>query len=243
MMQRDPHSPTRPPRPVGLPAALLVPAWIACLGLLMALVLNRVPVPFWGNPLGEAQSAEIGRDSRVGQAFIAPQPGLAGVAVTIHAQPSIAARSVTLRLARVGDAAPIAERSFDLGPEGSTSRLRLDLTPIADSQGAPFHISLESDSAAGQGLTAGYGPSSMLEGATADINGRRIDGDLQFLTYYSPSLRQKVGLLLAGLAGDKPGLLGTKGLYVAAALLTASLLGMATWQAVRPDQRGRPRES
>lgn len=208
---------------------LLALVWLGCLGAGMANTLSRLSVPTWGNPLGEAQSVEIRDGIRVGQSFTAPQQGLSGIQVSVYAQPSTARREATLRLSQAGLPAPVGARTLALAPEAAVSRLRLDVTPIPDSLGKSFHLSIESDCAPGEGFSVGYSPGSALEEAGAELNGEPIEGDLQFLTYYSASIRQKVDMLLAALA---KGPLHDRGLapWLGAGALSAGSLCLFVWR-------------
>ena len=206
------------------PAIVLqVLAWLACLWIGMSSVLSRIPVPAWGNPLGEAQSAEIDRGTVVGQSFAAPQPGLAGVEVTVHAEPFAGSRQVVVRLTEA-QGAVLAAQAMDVGREAATTRVRLDVPPVSDSEGRVFRLSVESDGVPSQGITLAYSPSSGLEAADAEVDGERIQGDLQFQTYYSLSTRQKMELVFAKVAGSQSQPLNKRGPYAAVGLVSAGVL-------------------
>ena len=234
---------SQPSRLAGPLGALTLLFWLLALGLGMTSVFGRLSVPSWGNPLGEAQSAELNKGSQVGQSFEAPLPGLAGVAVTIRFAASSVERRVALRVIEAPDGPLLGEQTLDVGPEESVIELRVDMAPVASSQGRTFLFGVESDAPPGQGATVGYSPSSGLMAARAYLNGQPLEGSLQFQTYYTLSTRQKVDLILARLAEGKPRCLGSRGFYIGAGLFYACVLGLFVWQvalAAAAGEKDRP---
>jgi len=204
--------------------------WLLVLGLGMASVLGRLSVPSWGNPMGEAQSAELNSGSQVGQSFEAPLPGLAGVEVTISVAASSLEHRVTLRVFEAPEGTLLGEQLLDVGPRASVMELRVDLAPVVNSQGRTFRFSVESDAPPSEGVTLGYSPSSALMGARAYLNGQPLEGNFQFQTYYTLSTLQKVELILTRLAEGKPRCLGSRGFFIGAGLVYASVLSLFAWQ-------------
>ena len=224
--------PSQLSRLAGTQPALIVLLWLAVLGLGMRSVLSRLSVPSWGNPLGDAQSPELGEGSPAVQSFVAPLPGLTGVEVTICAAASTETRRVTLHLTEEQGGTKLGEKTVDVGPGASVTGLRLDLAPIAHSQGRIFRLGVESDAPPGQGVTVRYSPGSALLDASAYLDGKRIGGNLQFQTYYTLNTRQKVDLILTRLAEGKPRGLDTKSFYIGSGLVYAGVLGLFVWQIV-----------
>ena len=221
--------------PLGVLTLLI---WLLGLGLGMASVLGRLSVPSWGNPLGEAQSAELNSGSQVAQSFEAPLPGLAGVAVTIDVAASSVERRVTLRVSDASDGTLLGEQTLDVGAEASVTELRIDMAPVVNSQRRTFLFSVASDAPPSQGATLGYSPSSTLMGARAYHNGQPLVGNLQFQTYYTLSTLQKVDLILARLAEGKPRCLGSRGFLIGAGLIYVSVLSLFVWQVARAAANG-----
>ncbi len=213
-------------------AALILLLWLVVLVLGMRSVLSRLSVPSWGNPLGDAQSPELGEGSHAEQSFAAPLPGLAGVEVTICAAPSTETQRVTLHLTEDQEGTWLGEKTVDVGPGASEMGLRLDLAPIANSQGRTFRLSVESDAPPGQGVTVRYSPGSAVPDASAYFDGKRIGGNLQFQTYYTLNTRQKVDLILTRLAEGKPRGLDSRCFYVGSGLVYAGVLGLFVWRIV-----------
>jgi hypothetical protein len=220
-------------RTIYLPALLLV--WLLVLALAMKSVLDRLAVPSWGNPMGEARSAELSAGSQVGQSFVAVLPGLSAVEVTLDTTALTSPQRLTLRLKEApGAATSLAARTVETGPEAPVTSLRVDLVRIPDSKGKTFYFVLQApDALPGQSLAARYSPSAAVEGGSAYVNGQAVPGDLQFQTYYSLDTGQKVDLLLTRMAEGKPYLLGTKGFYVGLGLVYAAVLGLFLWQIAR----------
>ena len=220
-------------RTIYLPALLLV--WLLVLALAMKSVSDRLAVPSWGNPMGEARSAELSAGSQVGQSFVAVLPGLSAVEVTLDTTALTGPQRLTLRLKEAPDAAiALAARTVVIGSEAPATSLRVDLVRIPDSKGKTFYFVLEApDALPGYGLAAGYSPTASIAGSSAYANGQPVPGDLQFQTYYSLDTGQKVDLLLTRMAEGKPYLLGTKGFYVGLGLVYAALSGLFLWLIAR----------
>lgn len=219
----------RSPR-LGLVGLLLLCA--AVLALVVIATLLRLPVPSWGNPVGDSLSAEIAGDRHVGQVFAARMPRLSGIQVTLTAT---APAEVVLHL-RAG---PRAEQdlktwTFPVQSGAGDVNYRFDFAPLNNQKGQVFYLYLESPATqAGQAARARTSQGVILEGASAYVDGQPAVGDLQFLTFYAPNLYQKVDVLLSQMAGERPYVLGAKGLYIGLAAAYLLVLGLFLWQAAR----------
>jgi hypothetical protein len=221
-------------------ATILLSVWALALVLAVRDVLSRLSVPSWGNPRGEARSAELNEINKIGQTFVAPLPGLAGVQVTLDSTASRVVRHVTMRLSEAGEAGKeLGAKVFEIPSEALETDVRLDLAPVSDSKGKTFYISLETDAPPGQGATVACSPVTAIEGARTYLNNQTLGGALQFQTYYSLRTRDKIDLVLTNLVKGRNHLLGSKGFYVGVGLVYACVLGLFVWQIAHTVQDGR----
>jgi hypothetical protein len=221
-------------------AATLLSVWALALVLAVRDVLSRLPVPSWGNPRGEARSAELNEANKIGQSFVAPLPGLAGVQVTLDSTASRGVRHVTMRLSEAGElGSELGAKVIEIPSEASATDMRLDLAPIPDSKGKTFYISIEADAPPGQGATVACSPVTDIEGSSTYLNDQPLRGTLQFQTYYSLRTRDKIDLVLTNLVEGRTHLLGSKGFYVGFGLVYACMLSLFVWQIAHTVQDGR----
>ena len=202
--------------------------WLAVLALVGKVSINRLAAPVWGNPTGDESSAQVAGNSRVGQVFTAPYAGLYRVEIVVAGVPVSGSSQVTFHVASSPDAtSDLKSRTFDASTLLEGSPLSLEFDPVRTSKGQRFYFFLESDSPSGaEGITLGYDPQSVLDGATAYLDGRPIAGNLEFRTYYSLRSRDKVDLLLTRLSEGRPYFLGTKGFYILLAVAYCLVLGV-----------------
>jgi hypothetical protein len=197
----------------------------------MTSVLDRQTVQPWGNPIGDALPQEIGEGTTIGQSFIAAMPGLSAIEVTLDTESLTIPQRLTLFLREApGAASGLAVRTLEVEAGNSATSARFGFSPIPDSEGKGFYFTLEApDAMPGQGLAAHFSRGASVEGGRAYVNDRPVPGSVRFLTYYSLSTDQRAALLLGRLADGRPGLLGTKGLYLAVGLAYITLLLPFLW--------------
>ncbi|MGC9334387.1 MAG: hypothetical protein ACP5JJ_09585 [Anaerolineae bacterium] len=215
--------------------------WLAALGLVVRHAVDRLAVPAWGNTAGEARSSLVDADTAVGQIFEAPYPGLYRVEIWLEG--GTAMGTVTLREEAGSEPGPVLQAS-SFGPDDLEEGMpyALSFEPLRTSGGREYILSIESSAAGEDGaFTAAYGPNTVLEGATATLNGNPIKGNLRFQTYYTLTNWEKLELLLARMAEGRPYFLGTTGFYAGLALAYTLLLAIFLWQIaglVTGDRRG-----
>jgi hypothetical protein len=227
--------------------------WLILLALLIRSSLHRIMAPPWGNPQGDGRSPQIARDTRVGQQFMAPYPGLYRIQVWLDPTSATSSRQITAHLRAV----PPANTSGGLPADGDPSVIAsrqlgqhsvvlhsteledglpftIEFSPIRDSMGRIYTITFDSPgSTPGDALAAHYSPEARLKGASATVNGQPVPGNLQFATFYSLRARDRVALLLTRLTQGRPYLYGTKGYYVSLALVYALTLTAFLWRVAR----------
>jgi hypothetical protein len=221
----------------------LLALWVLGLTIVAVTTINSLSPPGWGNPVGDSLSPEIAGDTRIGQQFTAPLPGLAGIQVMLDRATATEARLVAFRL----KADPTS--STDLWTANfSTSELQdgvpyyAQFGPLRESKGKTYYFVMESaTSSPGNAIAVRYGPAATLDGASAYFNDKPMDGNLQFHTLYSLRTREKIDLLLSRMAEGRPYLLGTKGFYIGLALAYALVLAaflLLVAKAVLEEQEG-----
>jgi hypothetical protein len=219
--------------------------WLLLLGFVAKVSLDRLAVPPWGNDPASAESLELTGEAQAGQAFTAPFPGLYRVEVGLTQAAANPDQTVVLHL-KAGPAAPgdlwtATLRAGDLPVAGFYS---FEFSPRRDSQGQGYYFSLEAPGAApGQGVAVGYSPASVLQGASAYLDGQPVDGNLQFRTFYTLRTRDKVRVLLSRMATGRPYLLGSPGFYVALAGIYLLVLAAFLIQVARVALREEEEES
>jgi hypothetical protein len=193
---------------------------------------NRVSVAPWGNPLGDSHLAEVAGDTRVGQQFTAPFPGLYRIEVTLDRGAVRTMHPVTFHLvADPADGEELWAASFNTSDVQDGTPQGFEFPPLRDSQGQSYYFYLQStDSIPGDAVAVGYSADAFVDGASAYLDGQPVAGNLQFFTYYTLRTRDKVDLLLTRMAEGRPYFLGTKGFYVGLAIAYVLVLGLFLWQ-------------
>ncbi len=202
--------------------------WLAVLAIVGKVSIDRLSVPIWGNPTGDASSARVTGSSQVGEVFVAPYHGLYRIEIEVAEGPASDSGQITFHVASSPDAtSDLKAHTFDASGILDGSSLSLEFDPIRTSKGQQFYFFVESDSpATAEGITLSYDPQNILDGASAYLNGQPIAGNLEFRTHYSLRTREKVDLLLTRLAEGRPYFLGTRGFYVVLAVAYCVVLGV-----------------
>lgn len=231
-------------RRTGLFVLASTAAWLSVLAFTAKISVDRLAVPAWGNTLGDLQSVPADADTVVGQTFVAPHPGLYRLELWLQGGSGISACTATLSRTSGSDAERILQVDIgadDLAADGSYV---LELEPQRDSKGREYVLAIESAATRPDDtFTLAYGPYTVLEGATATVNGTPIPGNLRFQTYYTLRTRDKVGLLLSRMAEGRPYLLGSRGFYVVLGIAYAIFLAVFLWQIanlITGDRKGKP---
>lgn len=217
-------------RRTGLFAVVVLVIWLATLGLVTKLSVDRLAVPPWGSNVAEAQVLAVETGTVVGQAFRAPYPGLFRIEIWPESQGRAGSGIVTLRRASPPEAV-LQASSFSFDELEAGKPYAQEFEPQRDSKGEEYVLSVESSrDGADDAFTLAYSADSDLEGATATLDGDPIAGNLRFQTYYTLRTRDKLDLLLSRLAEGRPYFLGTRGFYVILAIVYALLLAIFLWQ-------------
>jgi hypothetical protein len=201
--------------------------WMVALAVVVKVGLDRMPVSPWGNAIGDELSPVVAGDTRVGQVFVAPLPGLYRIDIVLESIESSGEQSLVFHL----KADPSAQGDLWTGQVrvgGTQSGMfyAFEFPPIRDSEGKSYYFYLEpADSASGGAVAVRYSSSTVLEGAGAYVNGRPVAGDLQFQTHYTLRTRDRIGVLLSRMAEGRPYMLGTEGFYVGLGIVYILVLG------------------
>jgi hypothetical protein len=200
--------------------------WLVVLALVGKISIDRLSVPAWGNPIGDDRSAPVDGSSRVGQVFTAPFPGLYRIEIMLDTGSSPNPRQGTFHLATgPGAASDLEVATFDTRNLLEGGVLGIEFEPMRNSKEQPYYFFVESGApTSDDAVTLAYGPQSILDGASAYLNGEPIAGNLEFRTYYSLRTREKLDVLLTRLAEGRPYFLGTKGFYIVLAVVYCAVL-------------------
>jgi len=208
---------------------------LLALALVAKTSLDRLSPPSWGNPVGDSLSPPIDAETRLGQQFTAPLPGLYRIELNLILPEERAGGDLVLHL-RTDPKATTDLRTavVDLGGQVASQPYGFEFEPLRDSAGQSYYFFLESpQSAPGQAAAVLYGPESILEGASAYLNGQPLAGNLRFHSYYSLRTRDRIDLLLTRMAAGRPYFLGTKAFYVGLALFYGLLVAIFLIQVAR----------
>lgn len=233
-------------------------AAIAAVGVLaiVAAALHGFPPPSFGSPVNDARlalrPAPIAGAGQVGQAFVAPLPGLYRVQIGLQAGDTAGPAPGTAQAAPLtfhllaGDppgAAEIWTAACSLVNLAGQPACNVEFPPLPDSRGRRYFFYLAAgagsdDPAQAQAWTVGYGPAAVLTNAGAYLDDRPLPGNLQFTTYYQLNTPQKIDLLLTRLAAGRPGLLGVKAFYAILVTVYALTLGVVVAWLSQKNQPG-----
>ncbi|MEJ2211988.1 MAG: hypothetical protein P8129_23555, partial [Anaerolineae bacterium] len=173
---------------------LITSVWAIGLAAVAKSALDRLEIRPWGNPMAGSVSPPLAGETRVGQVFVAPMPGLYRLEVSLVPPERDTARPLLLHL-RAGSTAQadLYTAEFTTAEIAPGTPLGFDFDPIRDSQGREFFFYLESPGTApDEAARVLYGPRSTLDNATALVDGEPLAGDLAFHTLYSLRTRDRV---------------------------------------------------
>jgi hypothetical protein len=208
---------------------------LIALALVAKVSLDRLAPPPWGNPVGDSLSPQIDAETRLGQQFPAPLPGLYRIELDLILPEESSHGNLVLHLRTAPNAAnDLRTASLSLDEAANGRPYGFEFEPIRDSAGQSYYFFLEpSPPAAARDATVRYGPESVLEGASAYLNGEPLPGNLRFHSYYSLRTRERIDLLLTRMAAGRPYFLGTKGFYAGLALVYGLVLAIFVVQVAR----------
>lgn len=185
------------------------------------------------------ETVEFHGPLKVGQSFVASQPGLCRVALLL-ARKGRTNRSPVVFHLREG-----AKATADLATvniyashlEDVTTMVRrpyvyqsFSFSPIPDSAGKTFYLWVESpQSPADDPLLVRYQAGDVYPEGVMSIDGAAIDGDLTFRAYYTKGFLGNTALLLERLVEHRPFPWGSKGLYVAIFIVYLVLFAGLVW--------------
>lgn len=202
------------------------------LALVAKASVDRLSVHPWGNASGDSRSAEVVGNTRVGQGFTAPYPGLFRIELALDGARVNTPHPVTFHLKTSPSATEdLWSTEFSTSDTLSDPLRSFEFPVMRDSKARTYYFYLESpESPPGDALAVRYGPEAIVDGGSAYLNGQPVTGNLQFLTYYSLRTRDKADLLLARMAEGRPYMLGSKGFYAGLAVIYVLVLGLFLWR-------------
>jgi hypothetical protein len=219
--------------------------WVVAMAVVVKVGLDRLPVSPWGNPAGDELSPAVAEDTQVGEAFVAPLPGLYRIDLVLESIEPDGEGLLVLHL----KADPSAKKDLwtgDVHVGGMQPGIfyTFEFPPIRDSEGKSYYFYLEPDDPAGGGAVAArYSSLALLQGSSAYVNGRPVAGNLQFQTHYTLRTRDRIGVLLSRMAEGRPYMLGTKGFYVGLGIVYVLILGALLLMVTRAILREEEGES
>jgi hypothetical protein len=200
--------------------------WAILLAVVAKISLDRLSVPPWGNPAGGESPMVMTEGMHIGQAFVAPLPGLYRIDVTPMRIVAGSPQTITFHLTsnpQAGQDIWSTTIASDELQEGQP--FSFEFSPLRDSGKQPYYFYLEAPGvASGTMVEFGYNPGADLDGASAYVDGQPVSGDLQFQTFYSLRTRDKFDLLLSRMAEGRPYMFGSKGFYLGLGLVYALVL-------------------
>lgn len=223
-------------------AAVLV-VWMIILAVVFKVSLDRLQAPSWGNPIGSKTSIEVTTDTRVGQLFTAPWPGLYRVDLVLDEASSSGSRPITFHLKSGPDTEEdLWTATFDATDITGTGVRTFEFPPMPGAKGQIFYFYVESpDSTTGDAIAVGHSPGANLNGAQAHIDDQPAAGSLQFNTYYSLRTRDRIDLLLTRLTEGRSYFMGSKAFYAGLAMAYGLVLGaflcLTTWVVLQEQER------
>jgi len=193
------------------------------LALLGLAILERQDLSQTSQPLFN-EMVEFHGPLKVGQSFVASQPGLCRVALLL-ARKGRTNRSPVVFYMKEGakataDLATVTINASQL--EDVTTMVRrpyvyqsFSFSPIPDSAGKTFYFWVESpQSPTDDPLFVRYQDGDVYPEGTMSIDGSAIGGDLAFRAYYTKGFFGNIALLLERLAEHRPFPWGSKAFYI-----------------------------
>jgi len=205
---------------------------VTSLGMVVIAAVDRLPAQSLGHPLRGHSSIPVAGDARVGQQFTAPLPGLYRIQITPARAAIAGAGPITFHL-QTNPAAADDLWTAQLDPAHVQEGLPYDIEfpQLRDSRGQTYYFYVESASSTPDNAIAlYYDPLSSLDGASAYLNGQPTAGNLQFNTFYTPSMPDQIETLLDRLAQGRPAWFGNRAFYAGLALAYILVLGILVLQ-------------
>ena len=205
----------------------LLAVWLLVVGFVAKSALDRLVAPPWGNPSGNATILVLADDTRIGQTFTAPLPGLHRIDVLLEIETIEPGAQIAFHLQPdAPDADDLWSTTLSLGQYDGRQTLIAEFPPIRDSKGQSYHFFLEPlGGFAEMPAAVVSAPEEMLPGSSATLNGQPTPGTLRFQSYYSLRTWEKIDLLLSRMAEGRPYILGTQGFYVGLGAVYVLVLG------------------
>jgi hypothetical protein len=188
-------------------------------------ILERQDIPSTSQPLFSEMS-EFHGPLKVGQSFVASQPGLCRVALLLArkgrtnrsplvfhlregAEATADLATVTIKASRLEDVTTMVRRPYVYQS--------FAFSPIPDSAGKTFYFWVESPhSPTDDPILARYQAADVYPEGAMSIDSSTLESDLAFKAYYTKGFFGNATLLLERLAEHRPFPWGSKAFYVAA---------------------------
>jgi hypothetical protein len=214
-------------------------AMATLLALLGLAVLERQDLSQTSQPLF-GETIEFHGSLKVGQSFVASQPGLCRIALLVAKRGRTNHSPVVFHLKKGAEAtADLSTVTINASHlEDVTTMVRrpyvyqsLSFSPIPDSAGKTFHFWVESSqSPADDPLLIRYQTGDVYPEGVMSIDGQAVSGDLAFKAYYAKGLLSNATLLLERLVEHRPFPWGSKAFYVAIFVVYLVLFaGLVQW--------------
>jgi hypothetical protein len=184
----------------------------------------------YGQFAAEAASGELGSGSQAGQTFVADQPGLYRIDLSLENSQPQSAGPLKLHVKAAPDAEnDLALVTLDSPRPDAAGLVSFSFAPLAEQAGQPLYFWLEAPAASPGGSVKVMGTAyDSYPGGAARFDQPGAAGgvqDLAFRLYYRPGAGQAIEALTARLASGRPAVFGAPWLYPA--LVAAYALGLA----------------
>jgi hypothetical protein len=185
-----------------------------------------------GNPFGAGSPGELVGDVQFGQTFVAAYPDLCRIDVMLSADGGPNTHQVILHLREdVHDQADILSVPLDVPAVKDGAWQSFTFPPLPDSAGRSLYFYLEAPaSQPGDALSVMGSDGDPYRWGQGFINRQPASGDMTFRVYYQMGLVQKIGLVTARLAANKPAIWGRGGFYLVLVVGYVLLLGALLWK-------------
>jgi hypothetical protein len=193
------------------------------LALLGVAILERQNLSQTSQPLF-SEMVEFHGSLKVGQSFVASQPGLCRVALLLARKGQTNRSPVIFHLREAEATADLATVSIKASHlENVTTMVRrpyvyqsFSFPPIPDSAGKTFYFWVESpQTSANDPLLVRYHAGDVYPKGAMSIDSSAVDGDLAFRAYYAKGFLGNTALLLERLVAHRPLPWDSKAFYVA----------------------------
>jgi hypothetical protein len=190
--------------------------WAVVLAVIGKASLDQVSVPPWGNPASEESPLVVEGGGEVGEAFVAPFPGLYRITVTQAGIAASTPQAMTFHLTTDPQGGPdIWSSAIPSDGLQAGQPLSFEFLPLGDSAGQTYYFYLEAaNPEPGTAIGLNYSADTNLDGAGAYLDGVPVAGNLQFQTFYALRTRDKLDVMLNRMASGRPYMFGSKMFYV-----------------------------